>query len=180
MVDDNSPVYEVRYGWNLRTTGIVAVGAGFTAVLLVSDTPPLMRVLGLLLFGGGGVFMAFVALSRKVAFRVDETGVLLGGSPARYAGTTAHVPWHDITAVVLWRQRVRSASVFYVGVSRREHAPPLPGDGPRRRAVVEHMVPVPADVAIASRPMTGWRLDEVRLVTAVAHFAPDVPVLDHR
>ncbi|MFD9004082.1 hypothetical protein ACFV0T_24480 [Streptomyces sp. NPDC059582] len=180
MVDDNSPVYEARYGWDLKTTGVVAVCAGFTAVLLFSDTPPLMQALGLLLFGGGGVFMAFMALSRKVAFRVDETGVLLGGSPARYAATTAHVPWQDVTALVLWRQTVRSASVPYVGVSRREDAPALPGDGPKRRAVLERMVPVPADVAIASRAVTGWRLDQDRLATAVAHFAPDVPVRDHR
>lgn len=37
---------------------------------------------------------------------------------------------------------------------------------------------VPADVAAASRAVTGWRLDKDRPVTAVAHFAPEIPVRD--
>ncbi len=178
MARDTSPVYQARYGWDLKTAGVVALSAVFTAVLLLPDVPLLARVLGLPLFGVGGLLMAYVALSRKVAFRVDETGVLLGGSPARYQATTAHVPWDDITGFVLWRQVSGGASLPYVGVTRREGAPPLPGDGPRARAVLEYLVPVSADAAMASRAVTGWRLDKERLVTAVAHFAPRTPVQD--
>ncbi|MFD3735474.1 hypothetical protein [Streptomyces sp. NPDC058632] len=179
MADTTSPVYQARYGWDLRTTGVVAVSAVFTAVLLFSDMPLYARVLGLPLFGAGGLFMAYVAFSGKVAFRVDGTGVLLGGSPARYRATTAHVPWGDITGVVLWRQAAGRSSVPYVGVTRREGAPALSGDGPGARAALERLVPVPAEVATASRAVTGWRLDRDRLIAAVAHFAPDILVHDH-
>jgi len=136
------------------------------------------RILGLPLFGGGGLFLACMALSRKVAFRVDETGVLLGGSPARYKATTAHVPWSDIKSFVLWRQIVGSASLRYVGVTRRDGAPALPGDGPKARAIVKYLVPVSADTVMASRAVTGWRLDKDRLAAAVGHFAPDIPIQD--
>ncbi|MGY0070607.1 hypothetical protein ACWZEH_28280 [Streptomyces sp. QTS137] len=180
MADTASPVYRARYGWDLRATGVVAVCAVFTALLLFSGIPLYVRVPGLPLFGVGGLFITYVALSGKVAFRVDETGVLLGGSPARYRATTAHVPWGDITGVVLWRQTAGRSSVPCVGVTRREGAPALSGDGPGARAVLEHLVPVLADVATASRAVTGWRLDRDRLRAAVAHFAPGLPVHDHR
>ncbi|MCH0563392.1 MULTISPECIES: hypothetical protein [unclassified Streptomyces] len=178
MTGDDSPVYTARYGWDLRTTCVVALSLLFASVLLLPDTPLFARILGLPLFGGGGLFATYVAFSGKVAFRIDETGVLLGGSPARYGATTAHVPWDDITGFVLWRQAAGPASVRYAGVVRREGAPPLPGDGPRSRAVLERLVPVSADVAVSSRAVTGWRLDKERLTGAVAHFAPGVPVHD--
>lgn len=173
-------MYQARYGWDRKTAGLVALSVVFTAILLLPDTPLIARILGLPLFGGGGLFLAFAASSRKVALRVDETGVLLGGSPARYAATTDHVPWGDITGVVLWRQAVSGASLSHVGVSRREGAPPLRGGGPRARAAVRFLVPVPVEVALASRGVNGWRLDKDRLVTAVAHFAPDIAVHDLR
>ncbi|WP_309062726.1 hypothetical protein [Streptomyces sp.] len=179
MADTLSPVYQARYGWDRRTAGVVVLSAVFTAVLLLPDMPLIARVLGLPLFGAGGLFMVYTALSRKVALRVDETGVFLGGNPARYGATSAHVPWGDITGFVLWRQAAGGTSLPYVGVTRREGAPALPGDGPKARAVLRRLVPVPADVAVASRAVTGWRLDKDRLVAAVAHFAPGIPVRDH-
>ncbi|ELP71062.1 hypothetical protein ACKI1I_40450 [Streptomyces turgidiscabies] len=176
MDRDISPVYEARYGWDRKTIRLVACCAAFTAVLFLPGMPLPARILGLPLFGGGGLFMAYMTLSRKVAFRVDETGVLLGGNPARYKATTTHVPWDDITGLVLWRQTVGLASLPYVGVSRREGAPALPGDGPKSRAVLESLAPVPADTAMSSRAVNGWSLDKDRLITAVAHFAPGTPV----
>ncbi|MGW3597671.1 hypothetical protein [Streptomyces sp. NPDC005167] len=178
MAHNSSPVYQARYGWDLKTAGVVALSAVFTAVLLLPGMPLFAQILGLPLFGGGGLFMSYVALSRKGAFRVDETGVLLGGSPARYRATTSHVPWDDITGFVVWRQPAGGASLPYVGVTRRKGAPALPGDGPKARAALKYLVPVPPDVALASRAVTGWRLDKDQLVTAVAHFAPEMPVRD--
>ncbi|MEV5158625.1 MULTISPECIES: hypothetical protein [unclassified Streptomyces] len=175
-----APSYEVRYGWDLRTTAIVAAAAVFTAGLAALDVSVVLRVLGIALFGGGGLLMAVNALSRKVAFRVDGEGILLGGSPARYAATTAQVPWEDIAAVVLWRQGT-AAGMPWVGVARRPGAGPLPGpgQGEAAHAVVGALVPhVPADVTLASRAMTGWRLDRDRLTAAVARFAPGTPVVD--
>ncbi|KOV67485.1 hypothetical protein [Streptomyces sp. MMG1121] len=179
MAESIPPSYQARYGWDRRTVRVVALSAVFTAVLLLPGIPLYARILGLPLFGGGGLFMVYVAMSRKVAFRVDETGVLLGGSPARYEATTVHVPWGDITGFVLWYQAAGKATVPYVGVTRREGAPALPGGGPKARAALEFLVPVSADVAIASRAVTGWRLDKESLFTAAAHFAPDVPVREY-
>lgn len=179
MTDNSSPNYLARYGWDRRTAGIVALSALFTAILLLPGIPLVGRILGLPLFGAGGLFMAYTAMSRKVAFRVDETGVLLGGSPARYRATTSHVPWGDITGFVLWHQAVGSTSLPYVGVTRRKDAPPLPGDGPTARAALGALVPVPADVALSSRAVNGWRLDRDRLAAAVTHFAPAIPIRDH-
>nr|WP_055504243.1 hypothetical protein [Nonomuraea pusilla] len=179
MEDHTSPVYQVRYSWDLRTIGVLVGCAVFIAALLLLDMPLGAKIPGLALFGAGGLFIAYGVLTHKVAFRVDETGVLLGGSPIRYSATTAHVPWEDITGFVLWRQAAGGASLPYVGVTRRAGAPALPGDGPIARAVLEHLVPVPADVAMSSRGMTGWRLDKDRLVAAVSHFAPEISVRDY-
>ncbi|MFE7748550.1 hypothetical protein [Streptomyces sp. NPDC057428] len=175
-----APVYEARYGVDRRSLGVLAGSALFTVFLALADFTLVQRVLGLVLFGGGGVFFAFTTVSRKVAFRVDGTGVLLGGSPARYQATTAHVPWEDITAVVLWRQH-SAAGIPWVGVARRPEAGPLPGPGQGRaaRATMRALAPeVPADVALASRAVSGWRLDRDALSAAVAHFAPGVQVVD--
>ncbi|MFC5958201.1 hypothetical protein ACFP51_28210 [Streptomyces pratens] len=178
MTDHTSPVYEARYGWDRRTRGLVAASAVFTAVLLLPETPLLTQLLGVPLSGGGGLFMAYAASSGKVAFRVDETGVLLGGNPARYRATTTHVPWDDITGFVLWHQAMGGPSLPCIGVTRRKGAPSLPGEFPKLRAALKYLVPVPGDGAMASRVVTGWRFDKARLVAAVAHFAPEVPVRD--
>lgn len=179
MADHDSPAYEARYGWDPKTTAIIVVSLLFAAALFLPGMPLIARIAGWPLFGGGALLMAYGSLSRKVAFRVDETGVLLGGSPARYRATTAHIPWADITDVVLWRQQAGTTSVPYIGVVRREGAPALPGDGPVAHAVLAHLVPVPPGVAVSSRARNGWRLDERRLSAAVAHFAPGVPVRVH-
>ncbi|MFE1290250.1 hypothetical protein [Streptomyces sp. NPDC058751] len=178
MTRNTSPVYEARYGWDPKTIRVAVVCLFFAAALLLPDMPLPARILGLPLFGGGGLFMAFVAMSRKVAFRVDETGVLLGGSPARYKATTTHVPWQDITGFVLWRQSI--GAVSYVGVTRREGAPALPGDGPASRVVLGILTPVSPDTVMSSRAITGWRFDRDQLVAAVAHFAPGTPLRDDR
>ncbi|TYB64744.1 hypothetical protein FXF51_19995 [Nonomuraea sp. PA05] len=174
-----TPAYQARYGWDRKTIALVAGCGVFAVAILITDMPLIAKIPGVVLAGAGSLYLAYMAFSRKVAFQVDETGVLLGGSPARYSATTAHVPWEDITGVVLWRQAAGGASVPYVGVTRRQGAPALPGDNPRARAVLRHLVPVPADVAISSRTVTGWRLDKDRLVAAVSHFAPGIPVKEH-
>ncbi|WP_405811992.1 hypothetical protein OG524_29565 [Streptomyces sp. NBC_01520] len=178
--EGTAPVYEARYGMDRRNVGVLAVSALFTVILVLGDFTPVQRVLGLVLFGGGGVLMAFTAMSRRVAFRVDGTGVLLGGSPARHLATTAHVPWEDITAVVLWQQH-SAEGIPWVGVARRPDAGPLPGPGQGRaaRATMRALAPgVPADVALASRAVSGWHLDRDALAAAVAYFAPGVQVVD--
>ncbi|MFD4140533.1 hypothetical protein [Streptomyces sp. NPDC058572] len=181
MTDAKSPVYEARFGWDRRTVGALTISVVFTAALVLPGTPLLAQLLGIPLFAGGGLLMTLDSLTRKVALRVDGTGVLLGGAPLRHRSTTAHVPWADITAVVLWQQAVQNSTMPWVGVARHDGTAPLPGpgQGPRARAAMRFLVPnVPVDVAMASRAVNGWRLDRARLAAAVDHFAPGVPVVD--
>ncbi|MFI2301183.1 hypothetical protein ACH5AL_20385 [Actinacidiphila glaucinigra] len=182
MSHSEDAVYEARHGLDRRTSGVLAVAVLFSAVLLMpgTGTPLVLRIAGTVLFAGGGLVMAAGALTRKVAFRVDGTGVLLGGSPLRYRATTVHIPWEDITEVVLWRQRVPNASIPWVGVRRRDGAPSLPGPGQGAitRAVGGALVPVPFEVLQSSRAVSGWRLDRQRLADAVAHFAPGLRIVD--
>lgn len=174
-------MYEAKYGWNRKTVLVVCVAAVFTVLLLTLDVSAPVRWAGIVLFGGGGLLMAYNALSRKTAFRVDASGVLLGGTPLRYAATTAHVPWADIAALVLWRQHVPGTAMPWIGIVLHPGVtpPPGPGQGTLARATLRALVPhVPEDVVLTSRAVNGWRLDRAALATAVGAVAPDVPVVE--
>ncbi|MEV0318290.1 hypothetical protein ACIBKX_08500 [Streptomyces sp. NPDC050658] len=124
------------------------------------------------LLGGAG-------WKRLTALRVDATGVLLGGAPARHRSQTAAVPWEDITSVVEWHQETAGQTLRYVGVGRRPGAPPLPGPNsallPEKTAVLAPHVD--HELFLASRAVSLWHLDVDRLRAAVSAFAPNVPVL---
>lgn len=177
--------YEEQYGPTPRNMAILLASAVFVAALLwVPDLPPLMQVPGLVLFGGGGVTMLLIMLSRKTALRVDSSGITLGGYPLRYRATTAVVGWHDVVAIVVWRQHVPfGARMDYVGVQRKDGLPPLPGPGTGKFIQRATSVLVPhilADVAVASRPVNGWSLDQAALESSVNRLAPHVSVVDVR
>jgi hypothetical protein len=133
-------------------------------------------------FGGGAlVFIASIA-TRRVALRVDASGVTLGGSPGRYGATTVLIPWADIREIVLWRQPMPyGRSVRYVGVARRKGTRPLAGRRGQRaaKATARALTPgVSGDTLLASRAVNLWHLDTQRMAAAVAHFAPGVRVID--
>ncbi|MES4900822.1 MULTISPECIES: hypothetical protein [unclassified Streptomyces] len=173
-------MYEVRYGWNRKNVFVIAfLAVGGTGAVTLPDKPLYVRIVALLFCVVGGVFTAYSSIRGKVALRVDETGVLFGGNPALRSSAAVHVPWQDITAVVLWRQH-SAASIPYIGLARREGAPAVPGSvrGVVGRATMRALVPhLPSDVDV-SRPESGWRLDRDRLRAAVARFAPGIPVVD--
>ena len=172
-------VYEARYGWNRRTGRIVIVGLVFAVAGIA--LPLVLRIIDIVFFGGGALFFLGVICTRRVAFRVDASGVTLGGTPPRYRSGTRMVPWADIKQVVLWEQQLPyGSSIRYVGLVRRKGAPPLAGRRARRlgqvaRAAVPHHVS--GDTLMASRAANSWRLDTDRLAAAVAHFAPGVKVV---
>jgi len=74
--------------------------------VLLALTVPMslaLRVVTLVFFGGCAlVFIASIA-TRRVALRVDASGVTLGGSPGRYVATTVLILWADIREIVLSR-----------------------------------------------------------------------------
>lgn len=173
-------VYEARYGWSGRTARIVVVGLVFAAAGFA--LPLALRIIDIVLFGGGALFFLAVICTRRVAFRVDASGVTLGGTPLRYRSGTRMVPWHDIRKIVLWEQQLPYGnSMRYVGLERRKGAPPLAGRRSQRlsRSAARTLVPdhVSGDTLLASRAVNSWRLDTDRLAAAVAHFAPQVRVV---
>ncbi len=175
-------VYVARYGWNRRSGGLIVGAAVFVLLALTVPMSLPLRVVTLVFFGGGLlVFTASIA-TRRVALRVDASGVTLGGSPGRYHATTRLIPWTDVKDVVLWRQPMPyGRSMRYIGVARRHGARPLAGRRGRRASKVTARALTPgvsSDTLLASRAVNLWRLDADRLTAAVTHFAPSVRVID--
>jgi hypothetical protein len=175
-------VYVARYGWNGRSGGLIIGAAVFVLIAVTVPMSLALRVVTLVFFGGGAlVFIASIA-TRRVALRVDASGITLGGSPGRYRSTTRLIPWAEVREVVLWRQPMPyGRSMRYVAVARHHGAPPLAGR-PGQRAAKETartLTPVSGDTLLASRAANLWRLDTDRMSAAVAHFAPGVRVIDH-
>ncbi|GAA5071513.1 hypothetical protein [Nocardia iowensis] len=174
--------YQARFGPTVKGVSVVLMSAGFVAIAFLPGIPIVLLGVLLLLFGGGGLAFLFTLLSGRVALRVDRDGITLGGFPIwGYRRTTAFVPWAQITAVVLFEQRVPDGPPMpYIGLARREGAPRLPvipGLGMTR--VNAHLIPhVPPDIVAASRPINGWGLDRAQLIESVTRNAPEVPVLD--
>ncbi|MEU5994831.1 hypothetical protein ABZ806_38135 [Spirillospora sp. NPDC047418] len=171
-------VYEVRYGPTLKNTALLIGSVVLILGCLLPEVPLHIRVLGVVLFGVAGLVFLAMTFSRKVAFRADAEGIMVAGGPFRYRASLLSVPWTDVKAVVLWKQSA-GQSIPYVGVLRHEDRPAGKPVGKAGRllygAVAGH---VPAEVAKASRQVNGWRLDRDRLAAAVAHFAPDVEIID--
>ncbi|MCT9007377.1 hypothetical protein [Streptomyces rhizosphaerihabitans] len=173
--------YEARFGWTARTVLMTLIGLAFFGCAFLPNAPLLMAVsvgafglVGLLTFSVG-------ALSRKVALRVDENGVTLGGSPLPVGYKTDVVPWTDIISVVLWTQHVGRKKMPYIGLQRKQGSPQLPGQpyGPHRQRMYETLIPhVSPEIVHASRPVNLWNLDRARLESAVETFAPQVEVVD--
>jgi hypothetical protein len=174
-------VYVARYGWNRRSGSLIVGAAVFVLLALTVPMSLALRVVTLVFFGGALVFIASIA-TRRVALRVDASGVTLGGSPGRYRSTTCLIPWADVREVVLWRQPMPyGRSVRYVGVARRKGARPLTGRRGQRAGEVTARALTPGvsgDTLLASRAVNLWRLDTRRMAAAVAHFAPGVRVID--
>jgi len=182
-----SPGYVARFGVDRRTGLVLAGCAAFTAACLglPAGDPGMwaVKVLGLLLFGAGGAWFLSMALRGGLAFRADAEGVTLGSPRIRQPGMhnrPLHVPWTDVAEVVLFHQYAGLASVPYVGLRLRPGARcPTTFDHRSRlwrlnRGLFPH---VPDAVLVRSRPVTGWHLDERRLLQAVTTFAPEVRVL---
>lgn len=174
--------YVARFGFNRRAVGVLLCCAVFTVSLIVlPDLSLLVRVAGLLLFGGGGLVYLFNSLSGGVAFRADEQGITLGNPPVGRRNPELRVPWYSIAEVVLFRQHVSATTIPYVGLRLRPGAPAVDTavdpDGMMWQ-VTRHLVPhVPEDVLAHSRAINGWRLDEEKLAQILADYAPHVQIV---
>lgn len=180
--------YVERYGFDLKSTAIMLSSAVFTAILLfdllVKRELSLAVVLpGLLLFGVGGGFFLTAMLSRRVALRVDERGIVLGGIPTGVGAWRRDipVPWERVDAIVLFRQTVPGRWAVrqpYIGVHLRQEWQDAYRDsrapiGRINAALIPHVHP---DVIALSRPINAWRLRHDQFAMALSAYAPQVPV----
>ncbi|GAA4671053.1 hypothetical protein [Phytohabitans rumicis] len=149
--------YEVRYGFPGGYARLLFVCAAFVFGGLFVPLPAAVRLVELIVFGGGGLVLLVLGIRATVlaALRVDESGLTLGGAPTSYEPTTRHVPWSELRAVRLSRQR---------------EAPYLPVITAVRRGNREAF----------SKPLKGWRLDTDKLAQALNAFAPGVRLTDER
>lgn len=184
MTEISDAVYEARYGPNRRDLFLLSAAVLFAAfgIYIVSQGYPAFGWFVTALFSLLVVFRIVQWTSRRVAFRVDATGVTLGIAPPWPASRIASVPWSDLQRIVLWRQPANRTTVPYIGVDRGEQAPPLPGSARSTflRKLNASAAPshVPTHVVADSRPVNGWQLDRERLAAAVSRFAPHIEVVD--
>lgn len=122
----------------------------WVAMLLAVGTAVLVWITGSVL----GYLIA--GLTRRVALRVEESGVTLGGVSVFGPRRPVFVPWQDITAVVRFRR--------FVGLQLRP-------DARRRGGLARLRYRVPADIV---RPIVGYRFDLGAFLIAVAYHAPQV------
>jgi hypothetical protein len=179
--------YEARYQWTPFISWAIAGDAAFVLVAALVPTPLAIRVLVIAVFGYFGLWSLACVLSRKIAFRVDQSGITLGAGPFSYRSTTRFFPWVDISKIIvwqrnlpftIWRWTVFSVPIRYIGLQRRPGAPPVSGDGTGRLDRPGFTAPVAGIAAGTARNVTAWRLDTDQLAVAVATYAPDVLVED--
>jgi hypothetical protein len=152
-----APVYEERYGFPGDYARLLAICVAFALGGLVVPLPSAVRLAEFLIFGVGGVALAVLGLraTRLVALRVDESGLTLGGSPLRYGSTTQVVPWSELRAIRVSREK-GAPGLFIVTADRKGKAEPL------------------------AKTVKGWRLDVAKLGEALLSLAPAVRLADYR
>lgn len=175
-------VYEERFRWTRTSVTALALCSGFVLVAIATPHMPLpLRVVTVACCAYGAFLSVIVPASRKVALRVDASGLTLGGSPLRYKATTRVVPWHEAQRVFLWR---RGPGARYLSVERPASAPPLsPGGTGKadRRALYlapNPQVPSPTLKVGTTRGMHAFSIDDARLSDAIAHYAPSIIIVN--
>jgi hypothetical protein len=161
--------YEERY----RPTGaalglasaLLALGLGF-----LWHTQLIFAALTVLL-----AMPAVLAIARRpVASRADHAGITLGSDWQLPRRPAVFIPWADAGKIILYPGCTsRGSQAQYVGVQRREGAPPLPYGNEQ-----VPWCPVPGVAAGATRRIKSWRLDREQLAAVTAAVAPGIPVID--
>jgi hypothetical protein len=84
-------VYVARYGWNRRSGSLIIGAAVFVLVALTVPMSLALRVVVLVFFGGGALVCIANIASRRVALRVDASGIT-AKAPRRWPGAVASEP----------------------------------------------------------------------------------------
>lgn len=180
---DQEGVYEIRYGWNSGTTKVVLGCALFVVaglipgiwtgrvrvdgILMPDWFLPTMRVVDFVFFGGGLLFIAWRAMSRKVVLRVDGNGITpAGGQPMSWAG---------VHTIELFTQVVSAGRRTVYERKLAIYRPPGVGEASGlsyklRRTMQTADGPLVGGV----RSLQGLTFDQVAFAAAVGRFAPRV------
>ena len=176
-----SLVYEERYHWTRNSTTALMICGMLVLFGVLLPMRLTLRVPIVGIAGCGAFLSVIVPASRKVALRIDASGITLGGNPLRYKATTRVIPWHEVQRVFLWR---RGPGVRYLGVERPDAALPLsPGgtgqaDRPALYLSPNPQVPSPTLKVGTTRGMQAFSVDDARLSEAIAHYAPIVDIVN--
>lgn len=184
-------VYQARYGWSGTSWWLSAAGLAFISTAFLGLQAILIEVLGI----PCGAFLLANVLSaligRAVAFRVDESGVTIGGNPIPfwYRASTRFIPWTQIQQVSIWhrdfpltigdRTLFNLGRAYYVGLVRSPGAPGLSERGFLGSYANRPVYRGPSGItAGTARVVSMWTLDRNRLEAAVSIFAPGVTVVE--
>jgi hypothetical protein len=182
-VTDQDGVYEIRYGWNSTTTKAVVACAAFVlaglipgiwtgrarvdGILMPTGFLPTIRIIDFVFFGGGLLFVAWRALSRKVVLRVDGNGVMLaGGQPISWAGIRTIELFTRVIAAGRRTVNHRSVAIY---------RPAGVGAAAGLSYKLRRTMPTPEGQLIGGvRSLHGLNFDQAAFTAAVGRFAPQV------
>jgi len=162
--------YVVTYGLRrFRGTFLgLLVWTGFACVVAAYATAPSIAAAIALAMGELGLLAACGveiarAARREVVFAVHPDGVYFGSGILK-----EDVPWELICAVEVFTEPTR---VHGIPSARRCVGIRVPG-ATRTREL--------SGTRSAYRRMSGWRVDQAKLIAAVHSYAPGLPVIDGR
>lgn len=178
-------VYEARAGINWRSVFMVAGCAIFCSVLLTMPSPLVIEVLGLGLFGVGGLVhvasLGYAMATRQVPLRIDSAGVTM--RPKALSPTVRFYPWNNIEALVIWQYRANP----YLGIVPRPGAAPLLDRPPGflTRASASYLTSnlpykLSYETVASSLLALTWTLRAEEIAQITRRVAPDVRVVDIR
>lgn len=151
--------YEERY--RLTAGAVPTLGASLVMIGLLFRTEALWVTGAVIAVALAILVGPALTARRRVAFRADYAGLLLGPAPGALMvrrGTEVFVPWHEVDTIVLHPDDSgivgRDKRVGRVEVRRRDQAPAL------------------------TREVTGWRLNRERLASVTAAVAPGIAVVE--
>jgi hypothetical protein len=183
---DGTAAYVERYRWTASMSLVVLICLAFIIPMVLTRPPLILEIPVVGMLGWGALYSVVVAVSRKVAFRVDERGVTLGGGPFRYQSSCRFFAWDDIEAITVWqryfpvvigrRALFTMGPVRYVGLQRRPGARSITHGRHGLADRPAHAAPAGTIAAGAARNITAWVLDRDRLTEVVAAWAPAVRI----
>lgn len=160
---------------------VFAVGSAILLVAFVTAEPPswgraAVMVLGVVLFGLGGVIYGVRMLGGRPLLVLDRDGVHLYPPWPRSRTSTVSLPWRDVTAVMAWKQqtgRVRTPFLAFVPTNTdSESLGEILGEKLTKRSA--------GQLRYAVQITQGFSASMDDIARLVAAYRPDVPVHDRR